>query len=379
MCIIENCTTIPVYNFENEKKALYCKSHKKENMINVINKSCIFDTCNKRPSFNFEGLKNTLYCDTHKKENMININKKYCIIEKCNLRPCFNFENEKKALYCKSHKKENMINIKDEKCIYEECTITPSYNLEGLKKRLYCFQHKLENMVDVKNKPCIFKDCDKNPVYNFSGETKRLYCFQHKLQDMVDVKNKTCKSEWCYTFIKSNKYEDYCLYCYINLFPDKPVSKNYKTKEFSVVEFIKNNFPDLSWIFDKKINNGCSKRRPDILLDLGYQVVIIEIDENQHIDYDCSCENKRIMELSKDLDFRPVIFIRFNPDDYIKNNEKITSCWTINKNGICIVKKTKEKEWNNRLLELKNQVEYWTNTNNYTNKIIEIVELFYNN
>jgi hypothetical protein len=42
----------------------------------------------------------------------------------------------------------------------------------------------------------------------------------------------------------------------------------------------------------------------------------IEIDENQHVAYDCSCENKRIMELSQDVGHRPIVFIRFNPDGY---------------------------------------------------------------
>jgi hypothetical protein len=62
------------------------------------------------------------------------------------------------------------------------------------------------------------------------------------------------------------------------------VSRNYKTKEYAVVEFVKNKFPTFDRKTDKKISDGYSKRRPDLLLDLGYQVIIIEIDENQYID-----------------------------------------------------------------------------------------------
>jgi len=76
--------------------------------------------------------------------------------------------------------------------------------------------------------------------------------------------------------------------------------------------------------------------------NLGYQIVIIEVDENQHIDYDCSCENKRIMELSQDLDHRPIVFIRFNPDEYDNKENIISSCWGKNTKGICVVKKTKK-------------------------------------
>jgi hypothetical protein len=165
------------------------------------------------------------------------------------------------------------------------------------------------------------------------------------------------------------------LRCYIYTFPDKPVARNYKTKERAVVEFVCERFPEHTWITDKKVNDGCSMRRPDILVDLGYQVVIIEIDENAHQDYDCSCENKRIMELSQDVGHRPIVFIRFNPDSYIKDDKKIPSCWDNYKNGICVVKY--KEDWEYRLSILEAQIKYWTSSCNSTNKIIEIIQLFY--
>lgn len=163
----------------------------------------------------------------------------------------------------------------------------------------------------------------------------------------------------------------------MNLFPDKPVSRNYKTKEYAVVEFVKKTFPDLSWISDKRISDGCSKRRPDLFLDLGYQIIIIEVDENQHTDYECSCENKRIMELSNDVGHKSIIFIRFNPDDYKEKDIIISSCWSLNKNGICVIKKSKIKEWTQRLIILKEQINYWIHSDNITTKTIEIIQLFY--
>ena len=185
-----------------------------------------------------------------------------------------------------------------------------------------------------------------------------------------------CKSEWC-LMTKLKKYDNYCTFCYIHLFPDTPITKNYKTKEKSTVDSIKLEFPELTWVSDKKVLDGCSKRRPDLLLDLGFQVIIIEIDENQHINYDTTCENKRTMELSQDVFHRPIIFIRFNPDDYILDSKKITSCWSINNSGIMSIKKSKILEWDNRLCILKEQIRYWYN--NISEKTIHIVELFYDN
>ena len=185
-----------------------------------------------------------------------------------------------------------------------------------------------------------------------------------------------CKSSWCET-TKSNKaYEGYCLYCFMNLFPDKPVIRNYKTKEKEVVDRIKEIFPEFTWIHDKKIQDGCSKRRPDLLLDLGSHIIIIEIDENKHSEYECSCENKRIMEISKDVYHRPIVFIRFNPDKYIdENGNTISSCWRLNKQGIICITKTKINEWNNRIKCLIDQIIFWID--NPSDKLVEQIQLYY--
>ena len=302
---------------------------------------------------------------------------RYCIEPNCRKRSNFNKEGMKTAIYCALHKKDGMVDVKNKTCIEPDCRKRSNFNKEGMKKALYCALHKKDGMVDVKNKTCIEPDCRKQPNFNKEGMKTAIYCSLHKKDGMVDVKNKTCKSIWCLTRVNNNKYEGYCVFCYMNLFPDKPVSRNYKTKEYTIVDFVKTNFPNLDWVSDKIISGGCSRRRPDMLLDLLDQVIIIEVDENQHIDYDCTCENKRIMELSQDIGHRPVVFIRFNPDDYNKDGQNITSCWTHNKNGLCVVKKSKKDEWSHRLAMLEEQIKYWTNPINRTNKTVEIVQLFY--
>jgi hypothetical protein len=83
------------------------------------------------------------------------------------------------------------------------------------------------------------------------------------------------------------------------------------------------------------------------------------------------------MELSQDLGHRPIIFIRFNPDGYKKDGTIITSCWGQDKKGICIIKKSKKSEWAQRLSVLEEQINYWINRENTTNKTIETIQLFY--
>ena len=332
---------------------------------------CIHPGCKTRSIYNKEG-ERPMYCGIHRKEGMVNVKNKRCIHEDCKTRPTFNKEGATKGLYCGNHRKEGMVDVKSNRCIYEGCKTRPTFNKEGESKGIYCGNHRKEGMVNVKHDICIHVGCRKIPIFNKEGETKGLYCGTHRKEGMIDVKHHRCKTHLCSTRVHE-KYDGYCLHCYMHLFPDKPVYRNYKTKEYSVVEYIKANYPH-PWITDKT-TGGCSRRRPDLLLDLIDQVIIVEIDENQHVDYDCSCENKRIMELSQDLAHRPILFIRFNPDDYENNETKVTSCWGETQKGICVVKRSKKTEWGQRLHVLGETIEYWLN--HRTDKTVEIIQLFY--
>jgi len=313
-----------------------------------------------------EGMTTGLYCSKHKLDGMVDVKHERCLL--CEKRPNYNYKNETKTLYCVTHKKDGMIDVVNKRCL--DCKKRPTFNFENETTGLYCSKHKLDGMIDVKNKKCL--DSKKQPTYNYEGETKGIYCNDHKLDNMVDVINKKCLNEWCQTRA-TEKYDGYCFYCYINMFPDKPVSRNYKTKEQSVVKNIKDKFPNVDWIADKRIDDGCSKRRPDLFLHMGNQILIIEVDENQHTDYNCSCENKRIMELSLDVGHIPIVFIRFNPDMYFKQKTKIASCWGLNGNGILVIKN--KDEWYERLSCLSDVVEYWLE--NITDKTIETIHLYY--
>lgn len=347
-------------------KAEYCYTCKTENMTNVVDKPCHCGLSTS-PSYNYNGLR-PKFCVQCKLPDMVELKNLKCFCKSA--RPTFNFDGLFPR-YCSKCKLENMIDTRHEKCFCGKSS-TSCFNYEGQKPQ-YCSQCKLDGMINVKSKLCF---CGKvQPNFNFEGLSAK-YCMTCKKTGMVDVHHKKCKTLYCDIRVQE-KYDGYCCRCYVHMFPDKPVSKNYKTKEYSVVEYVKTRFCDFSWVEDKVVQDGCSKKRPDLLLDIGYQVIIVEVDENQHRKYDCSCENKRIMEISKDLGHRPIVFIRFNPDDYYnENNEKVKSCWSITKiTGL--MKIEKPKEWKQRLECLSEQIQFWTGNENSTDKTIEIVELFY--
>mgnify|MGYP001224982345 CR=1 FL=1 len=171
-----------------------------------------------------------------------------------------------------------------------------------------------------------------------------------------------CKSPWCDSR-KQDKYQGFCYVCFVNNpeFRNHEIVRNYKNKERAVAEFVMglDEVKDLSWIQDKTIDGGCSKRRPDLCVDMGSHIIIIEIDEHQHTDYDTTCEQMRNMNLWEDVQCRPIVFIRFNPDKYTKNGLNTPSCWKINKNGLCGLNDKMKSDWNMRLDELKKVVLFW--------------------
>jgi hypothetical protein len=376
-CLFEGCDTQANFNLPGETKGIYCLKHKLYNMINVASKKCIFEGCMKHALFNMPGVSPPLYCSKHKVDKrMINNSHPTCLEDGCKLNPFFNYLNLKKGIYCSKHKLVNMVDVINKKCIFEGCTKSANFNISTEKRALYCKMHKDIDMVNVKDRVCIYEGCKNKSRFNLSTEKTPLYCNNHKLINMVNIKTKKCKTPLC-MILANKKYRGYCFSCFVHTFPDEPNSRNYKTKEKYTTDYIKEKIPNVDWVVDRKVYDGCSRRRPDLYLDLGYQVLVVEIDENQHTKYDCSCENKRLMEISQDIGHRPLIFIRFNPDDYILGENKITSCWSLDGNGICTVKKSKKKEWVERLIKLENQIRYWLDPENKTDKTVEVVQLYY--
>jgi hypothetical protein len=364
------------------------------------------DSCDKFPCFNIEDEKYGIYCSKHKKDDMINVTIKYCehSRQKSTCKDCCGSsicKHDRRKSQCKECHGSGICehNKRKDKC--RECGGICICIHNRLKSRCrecngqeICEHNRQKNKCKECGGSSICqhnkirsrcRECGGGSICEHNREKSRCkecggnaFCIHNKEKSRCKPcgGSQLCKSLWCETR-KHPKYEDYCLSCFVNLFPDKPNVRNYKTKEKAAADYVLEQFPDFTWVTDKRIQDGCSKKRPDLLLDLGYQVIVVEIDENQHESYDCSCENKRLMLLSQDLGHRPMVFIRFNPDDYITGDGKVTSCWSLNKLGVCTVKKMKIKEWNERLESLNAQIAYWSRPENKTEKTVEIVQLFY--
>ncbi len=370
------------------KLKLYCNVHKKDGMINVKVIKCEHD---KRKSYCKEcgGVsicrhnRHKSHCKECGGSQICEHNRQYSRCKECGGRSICKHNRAKS--HCKECGGASICSHNRQKSHCKECGGASICSHNRVKSQ--CILCGGGTICEHNKRKSQCKDCNGTEFCNHNKRKSHCkecggsqICKHNKCKSYCKECGGSllCKSSWCET--RANpKYERYCLNCFIHLFPDQPNTRNYKTKERAVVEYVFEQFPEdkYTWNTDKRIQDGCSRKRPDVLLDLGYQIIIVEVDENQHIEYDCSCENKRLMLLSQDVGHRPIIFIRFNPDEYITKDKKITSCWGLNGKGICTIKKTKQKEWDDRLESLKTQIEYWINPENKTDKTIEVVQLFY--
>ena len=368
-CKFNTCGKTPNFGLSTDKKATYCNKHKLDNMINIVTPKCIFDKCNTVPIFGIPGNKKATYCNDHKLIDMIDIKHPKCKFDACLSRANFGLPTDKKPTYCSPHASDNMIDIIHPKCIFENCSTNPNFGLPIDKCATYCQSHALKGMININASECIEPNCITNPKFGYPTDKNATYCASHALKGMVDITNKRCKT--CITTVINSKYKPNCARCHFYLHPDDTRIINYKTKEQAYMTALLKKFPQ--FILDKIIKGGCSKRRPDGFLDLLTHVIIVEIDENEHKSYDDTCNNRRTMELSEDVDYRPIVFIRLNPDGYTLDGKRMKGSFSLTKknNELKVVK----KEFNKRLNSLIESVEKYMIT--IPDKTISVEYLYF--
>jgi hypothetical protein len=385
---IEGCLLTASFGYKDGTGTQFCSDHKIPDMVNLLCKLC---QCGKaRPTYNYEGI-SAKFCKECKKDKMINVNDKKCNCGK--VKPTFNFKDFKPE-YCSSCKKPNMINVVGESCKCGKST-RPNFNFEGLKPE-YCSKCMIDGMIDISHPKC---KCGKSqPSFNYIGLLseycklckkddmillrKRLcikckkgqsifnlfglkakYCNQCKTDEMINISNK-CKNEMCVN-TGNIKYKYYCTFCYQHLFPDDEATQNIrlKTKENYVRDYLKEIFD--GFIHDTPLWTGncdCShRRRIDFRKLIGNTLLCIEVDENQHKRYKEKEEEIRYDDLFM-LHGGKFVFIRFNPDKFINQNNTI-----------------KNPYMKLRMDLLKNEIYKQINRiNDEENKeLLEIVYLFY--
>jgi hypothetical protein len=178
----------------------------------------------------------------------------------------------------------------------------PSYGLKG-GKATHCSGCSTDEMVDLVSNLCSTPDCYKNATKGFPGQ-KATRCKDHEEPGMITTRVRKCAS--CNLFSVEKK-GGLCSYC-------KPNSTaKQRTKEMKVVKYIED--CKIEFTHNKSVGFSCGNYRPDIRIDVGTHIVIVEIDEDQHKQYDSKCEVARMLNIQQAEGMR-CVFIRYNPDTY---------------------------------------------------------------
>ena len=302
-CEHEGCKSQPAFNVKGAKRGRFCKDHKEIGMVNVRNKRCEHEGCKSQPAFNVEGATKGRLCKDHKEIGMVDVKHKRCEHEGCKSRPSFNVEGSTKGRFCKDHKEIGMVNVRNKRCEHEGCTVRPMYGLPGLPVS-HCSTHKESNQIKHSKSTCV--ECHEQALY---GLNSPQYCEMHKTEACRNLVERECSKCQLVNVLNG---QGICVYC------DGYAKNAHLAKQKKVEQFLslQDEVCDLVSV-DKRIDHGaCSNERPDFVYDFGDRVVIVEVDEHQHRDRACLCEQTRMVNISQNYVPMPTIFIRYNPDKY---------------------------------------------------------------
>lgn len=308
----------------------------------------------------------------------------YCIHKK-NKYSCVECGNGSQLCIHKNKKTECKLcggkNICEHNKIIDNCVECKGCNIcEHGKRRVYCKEcgGSLLCIHDKSKYDC--SDCKLVNKFCEHG-TRRRTCkdckgaglcphLKQHIQCILCNPQNACLNCKMYYVAKQYRFHPYCFSCYCVLHPDADIPHRYKLKEHHMTEYLKDEFKEIiTMVFDKVVEGGCSKRRPDVRIDMGTHSIMIECDENQHRGY--NCETKRMMELFEDCGSRPIVFLRINPDGYTYQNTVYPSCFRSTNNGLSVDK----KEFERRMKMLVERIEYFKN--NFPQREVIVEEYCY--
>ena len=376
----------------------YCKKEVIKKRNKFCNRSCSTSYNNIQRTLEYKQNGNTKKCNTCKL--VLDITNFYKNDGKC--KKCL--KETRKCPYCKKEvtKKRNKFCNQSCSASYNNIQRSIKYNKEGKK----CNTCKL--VLDITNfykqhgkcKKCLeesrkcehgkFKtrclDCGGGSLCEH-GEIKyhcrecdgNAYC-KHK------IKKQRCHkcggSNLCihckYIQVKKLRYVESldkkvrcCIGCFYKFYPNDEIPRRYKLKQHYFNDKLKEKYGNDFLQYDRKINGGCSGKIPDWFLDCYTHSIIIELDEEQH-KY-TSCDEKRNMELFRDLGNRPLVIIRINPDKYKIGKTKKIGCFDFDdKNNI----KCLTDEFDIRFNKLVKNLQFFID--NQPIKELTIKKLFFN-
>ena len=112
------------------------------------------------------------------------------------------------------------------------------------------------------------------------------------------------------------------------------------SKQREVVQYLERNLPEHPFTSIDRVPadvRSCGGlERPDVLWDYADRIVILEVDERQHEERPCECEQTRMMNVSQAMGCERTLWIRYNPDTF-KSPE--ARQWTSNGKRLAVLQR----------------------------------------
>lgn len=359
------CGKVPTFGYN--KTRIACINCKDDDMVDLGHKKCI--KCNKKRAY-YGTEEGVLHCKDCKDNDDKNISVKRCLCKKTT-SPTFNYPDCTIGICCKSCKNDDMINVLSLKCI---CNKTATFGYVFDKYASCCYDCKKENMIRLRNNLCI---CGRvRASFGYINDSKPLYCNICKKDNMVSLTSVLCKGTkecrehniGCPYNIRANpKYDNYCVNCFIrdNPYDIRSINARKNTYELIVRDYLITTFPEYNFIHDKPLwLDSCDcehKRIIDFRCLINDTLLCIEVDEDQHKYRDVNDEENRYNDIFM-IHSGKLVFIRFNPNKYKKDNKIIKDDNLIDR--LNILRET--------IIDVIKNI-----NNNIYNELLYIIKLFY--
>ena len=201
-----------------------------------------------------------------------------------------------------------MVDVISKRCEHPDCTVRPSYGRPGHAASM-CVAHKIPGMMAKSKKRCETTNCSAWSTY---GITAPVRCEEHKWprdQNLVEEQCVSC----ALVYILDDK--GFCESCNPNTAKRARLAKQREVEQYLHVQMPE--YPPTSVDRIPPGLHGCGDReRPDTLWERQDRVVILEVDEHQHQERNCACEQTRMINISQKIGMERTLWIRYNPDKF---------------------------------------------------------------
>jgi len=314
-CQFDGCVTRPTFGLVAGKPTR-CAAHHAPDMRDVVTKTCQFDGCTTVPAFGLAGGKPT-HCGAHRTPDMRDVKSKTCQFDGCVTRPSYGLV-AGKPTHCAAHRAPDMRDMMNRTCQFDGCVTRPWYGEPGLAVTA-CAAHRTAGMIVYSNRRCIISTCREIAVFGTIG--RQLHCETHAVAGEINLIERACAS--CGLLNIIHPVTKLCGYCD----PAQKACRPVKRKELEIKGLLESE----GWrcVHDQRLADPCGLRdRPDFVIDVGYCIVIIEVDEHQHREYmcarvcecpesarHCKCQQARMIDIGQ-VAGMPTVWIRYNPDAF---------------------------------------------------------------